>query len=162
MKKYVIAALLAVSAGAWAQSTVKVEEGWVRGTVAQQKSTGAFMRLTAQKDARLVSVNSPVAGVAEVHEMAMDKDVMRMRPVPFLALSAGKTVELKPGGYHVMLMDLKGPVKTGDTVPLTLVFEDAQAKRETVELQLPVRALAAQPMQAAPAGGMQHQHGNMQ
>lgn len=157
MKKLIAAAMLAVTASAWAQSTVKVEDAWVRGTVAQQKSTGAFMRLTAQKDVRLVSASSPVAGVTEVHEMAMDKDVMRMRAVPALPLPAGKTVELKPGGYHVMLLDLKGAVKAGDSVPLTLVFEDAQAKRETLELQLPVRALGAAAM---PAEGMQHQHGH--
>ncbi|GAB3192752.1 copper chaperone PCu(A)C [Hydrogenophaga aquatica] len=158
MKKLIAAAMLAVTASAWAQSNVKVEDAWVRGTVAQQKSTGAFMRLTAQKDARLVSASSPVAGVTEVHEMAMDKDVMRMRAVEALPLPAGKTVELKPGGYHVMLLDLKGPVKAGETVPLTLVFEDAQAKRETLELQLPVRALGA--AAATPAEGMQHQHGH--
>lgn len=157
MKKLIAAAMLAVTASAWAQSNVKVEDAWVRGTVAQQKSTGAFMRLTAQKDVRLVSVSSPVAGVTEVHEMAMDKDVMRMRAVPALPLPAGKAVELKPGGYHVMLLDLKGAVKAGDTVPLTLVFEDAQAKRETLELQLPVRTLGATAM---PAEGMQHQHGH--
>lgn len=158
MKKLIAAAMLAVTASAWAQSNVKVEDAWVRGTVAQQKSTGAFMRLTAQKDARLVSASSPVAGVTEVHEMAMDKDVMRMRAVEALPLPAGKTVELKPGGFHVMLLDLKGPVKAGETVPLTLVFEDAQAKRETLELQLPVRALGA--AAATPAEGMQHQHGH--
>ena len=157
MKKLIAAAMLAVTASAWAQSNVNVEDAWVRGTVAQQKSTGAFMRLTAQKDVRLVSVSSPVAGVTEVHEMAMDKDVMRMRAVPALPLPAGKTVELKPGGYHVMLLDLKGAVKAGDNVPLTLVFEDAQAKRETLELQLPVRALGAAAM---PTEGMQHQHGH--
>jgi hypothetical protein len=157
MKKLIAAALLAVTASVWAQSNVKVEDAWVRGTVAQQKSTGAFMRLTAQKDTRLVLASSPVAGVTEVHEMAMDKDVMRMRAVPVLPLPAGKAVELKPGGYHMMLLDLKGPVKAGGTVPLTLVFEDAQAKRETLELQLPVRALGSAAM---PAEGMQHQHGH--
>jgi len=143
MKKIIATALLALTAGAWAQTAVKVEEAWVRGTVAQQKATGAFMRLTAPQDARLVAASSPVAGVTEVHEMAMENDVMRMRAVPFLALPAGKTVELKPGGFHVMLMDLKGQVKAGDTVPLTLVFEDAQARRSSLELQVPVRALGA-------------------
>jgi acyl-CoA synthetase (AMP-forming)/AMP-acid ligase II len=79
------------------------------------------MQLQSAQDAKLLSAQSPVAGVVEVHEMAMDGGVMKMRAVPSLALPAGKAVELKPGGYHVMLMDLKGQVKDGDTVPVTLV-----------------------------------------
>ncbi len=137
--------VLASSVFAQAPS-VKVDDAWVRATVAQQKSTGAFMRLTAEKEAQLVAVSSPLAGVAEIHEMAMDKDVMKMRAVGRLALVAGKATEFKPGGYHVMLMDLKQAMKAGDTVPLTLVFEDAAQKRTTLELKLPVRAL----------GDMQH------
>ena len=85
---------------------------------------------------------SPLAGVVEIHEMAMDGNVMKMRAVAVLELPAGKTVELKPGGYHVMLMDLKQPLKAGETVPLTLVVEGAGGKRETVEISAPVKALA--------------------
>ncbi len=152
------AAVLALSATAvWAQTAVKVEDAWVRGTVAQQKATGAFMRLTANKDARLVSASSPVAGVVEIHEMAMDKDVMKMRQVPGLDLAAGRALELKPGGYHVMLMDLKQQVKGGDTVPLTLVFEDAAKKRFTQEVSAPVTALGAgNAAMKGMAPGMQH------
>ncbi|TSE21388.1 Copper chaperone PCu(A)C [Tepidimonas alkaliphilus] len=140
-------ALLALTAAAWAQ-TVKVEDPWVRGTVAQQKATGAFMRLTAPENMRLVAGESPVAGVVEIHEMAMDGDVMRMRAIPGLALPAGRPVELKPGGYHVMLMDLKRPLAGGETVPLTLVFENAAGQRVRQEVQAKVMALGA------PAGGM--------
>jgi hypothetical protein len=163
MKKLLIASLLTITASAWAQqTTVKVEDAWVRGTVAQQKATGAFMRLTADKDARLVSVSSSVAGVVEIHEMAMENDVMKMRQVPGLDLAAGRALELKPGGYHVMLMDLKQPVKSGDTVPLTLVFEDAAKKRFTQEVSAPVTALGAGNgamkgmAPAMPHGGMKH------
>ncbi len=142
MKKLIIASLIGLSATAWAQSTtVKVEDAWVRGTVATQKSTGAFMRLTPSANARLVSASSPVAGLVEIHEMAMDKDVMKMRQVPGLDLAAGRTLELKPGGYHVMLMDLKQPIKGGESVPITLVFEDAAKVRFTQEIQAPVTAL---------------------
>jgi len=155
MKKLVITALLTLTASAWAQTTVKVEDAWVRGTVAQQKATGAFMRLTAQNAARLVSASSPVAGVVEIHEMAMDKDVMKMRQIPGLDLPAGRTTELKPGGYHVMLMDLKQPMKAGDVVPMTLVFEDAAKQRFTQDIQAPVRALGAAQMQHG-HGGMKH------
>lgn len=143
MKKLIITALLAVSAGAWAQTTVKIDDAWVRGTVAAQKATGAFMRITTDKNARLVGVSSPVAGVAEIHEMSMQGDVMKMRQVEGIDLTAGKATELKPGGFHVMLMDLKGPVKAGDMVPLTLEFEGAGKLRFTQEVQVKVRALGA-------------------
>jgi len=141
MKKLIITGLLAMTTAAWAQTTVKVEDAWVRGTVSTQKATGAFMRLTPSANARLVEAQSPVAGVVEIHEMAMEKDVMKMRQIPGLDLAAGRTMELKPGGYHVMLMDLKQQLKGGDTVPLTLVFEDDAKKRFTQELKVPVTAL---------------------
>lgn len=141
MKNLIIASLFTLTASAWAQTTVKVEDAWVRGTVATQKATGAFMRLTPSANARLVAAQSPVAGVVEIHEMAMEKDIMKMRQIPGLDLAAGRTVELKPGGYHVMLMDLKQALKGGDSVPLTLVFEDDAKKRFTQEIKAPVTAL---------------------
>lgn len=159
MKKLLLVSLVALSVTAWAQSTtVKVEDAWVRGTVATQKATGAFMRITPSADARLVSVSSPAAGVVEIHEMAMEKDVMRMRQVPGLDLAAGRTVELKPGGYHVMLMDLKQPLKGGDSVPMTLVFEDAAKARFTQEIQAPVTALGGGNGPAAMPGMKPSEH----
>lgn len=140
-----LAAMAFVSVAASAQTTVK--DAWVRGTVAPQKATGAFMQITSAQGGKLVSAQSPVAGVTEVHEMAMDGNVMKMRAVPALELPAGKAVELKPGGYHVMLMDLKQPLQDGESVPLTLVVEGKDGKRETLELKVPVKALsAAKPM----------------
>ena len=133
------AALLAIAASAHAQTTVK--DAWVRGTVAQQKASGAFMHITSAQGGKLLSVSSPVAGVAEIHEMAMQGDTMRMRAVPALELPAGKAVELKPGGYHLMLMDLKNQLKAGETVPLTLVVEGKDGKRETVAVQAVVKPL---------------------
>lgn len=143
-------ALLA-SAGAFAQTSVK--DAWVRGTVEPQKATGAFMQITSTQGGRLVGVQSPLAGVAEVHEMAMEGNVMKMRAVPGLELPAGKAVELKPGGYHVMLMDLKQPLKVGETVPLTLTVEGKDGKREALELKVPVKAAGA-----APAAQHEHKH----
>lgn len=137
----VAAALIGATPLVTAQTTVK--EPWVRGTVAQQKATGMFAQITSASGGRLVSAASPVAGVVEIHEMAMDGDVMRMRAVPGLDLPAGKMVELKPGGYHVMLLDLKQPLKAGDSVPVTLVVEGKDGKRETLELKAPVKALGA-------------------
>ena len=131
-----------VCTSAYAQS-VDVKGAWARTAVPGQKATGAFMTLTAKDGARLVSASSPVAGVTEVHEMKMDGDVMKMRAVPGgLDLPAGKTVELKPGGYHVMLMDLKAALPKDTTVPLTLVFKDAKGVESKMELTLPVAAMA--------------------
>ena len=135
-----------LSTAALAQ-TVEVKGAWARATVQGQKATGAFMKLTAKDKAQLVSVSSPVAGVAEVHEMKMDGDVMQMRAVQGgLELPAGKAVELKPGGFHVMLMDLKTPLLKDTTVPLTLVFKDSKGVEFKTELKVPVSL-------AAPAGG---------
>jgi copper(I)-binding protein len=126
-----------------AHAQVSVSDAWVRATVAQQKGTGAFMRIVSAKDAKLVEVKSPVAKVAEVHEMSMVDNVMRMRPVAALALPAGKVVELKPNGYHVMLMELTEQIKVGDLIPITLTIEDKDSKREVVEIKAPARPLNA-------------------
>ena len=134
-----------LSTAALAQ-TVEVKGAWARATVQGQKASGAFMQITAKDKAQLVSVSSPVAGVAEVHEMKMDGDVMKMRAVQGgLDLPAGKAVDLKPGGFHVMLMDLKTPLIKGTTLPLTLVFKDSKGAQFKTELKVPVSL-------AAPAG----------
>ena len=140
MKSVIAALALMVAAGVQAQTTVK--EPWVRGTVAGQKATGMFGQITSTAGGQLVSASSPVAGVVEVHEMVMDGNVMKMRAITGLELPAGKAVELKPGGYHVMLMDLKQELKSGESVPVTLVIEGAGGKRESVEVKAPVKALA--------------------
>lgn len=128
-----------ISLPAWAQTdAVKVEGAWARASVQGQKATGAFMRLTAKDGARLVRAESPAAGLAEVHEMKMEGDIMKMRAVPTLDLPAGKTVELKPGGYHVMLLDLKAPLAKDSSVPLTLVFQDAKGVESKLNLTVPV------------------------
>ena len=120
-----------------------VQGAWARATVPGQKATGAFMKLTAKDGTKLVSFSSPVAGVSEVHEMKMDGDVMKMRAVQGgLDLPAGNAVELKPGGYHVMLMDLKAPLAKDSTVALTLMFKDAKGVESKQEVTLPVSAVA--------------------
>jgi copper(I)-binding protein len=140
-RSIVLGAVALAAQIAAAQTTVK--DPWVRGTVAQQQATGAFMQLTSAQGGKLVSVQSPAAGVVEIHEMAIEGNVMKMRAVAGLDLPAGKAVDLKPGGYHVMLMDLKKPLKEGETVPLTLVVEGKDGKRQTIEVNAPVKALAA-------------------
>lgn len=137
---WISAMLLAAATAAGAQTTVK--DAWIRGTVPQQRATGLFAQITSAQGGRLVSITSPAAGVAELHEMALDGNVMKMRALPGgLELPPGKLVELKPGGYHVMLLELKQPLNAGDQVPVTLVFEGADRQRETVELKVPVKPL---------------------
>lgn len=133
-------AFLALSA-APAFAATSVADAWARGTVAGQSSSGVFMRITSPEGGRLVGVASPWAGMAEVHEMKMDGDMMKMNAVPFVELPAGKAVELKPGGHHVMLMGLKQQLKGGDQLPLTLTIEGAGGKKETLELKVPIKAL---------------------
>ena len=135
------AAALAAALALPAAAQIAVADAWVRGTVAGQKATGAFMHLTSLADMTLVAAASPMAKVVEIHEMKQEGGVMKMNAVDRVALPAGKTVELKPGGFHVMLMDLAQPLKEGETVPLTLTFEDKAGKRQTVAVQAPVRAL---------------------
>lgn len=151
----VAAALVALACGAALAQAVDVKNAWVRTAVPGQKATGSFMQLTAREPLMLVAVRTPVAGLAEVHEMKMDGEVMRMRALPGgLALPAGKAVDLKPGGYHVMLLDLKQPLPAGSTVPLTLVLHNARGAESLVELKLPVAVVA--PGAAAPADGHKH------
>lgn len=130
---------------------VDVKNAWVRATVPGQRGTGAFMTLQAPAGARLVGVATPAAGVAEIHEMKMDGNTMRMRPVAALELPARQGVVLAPGGYHIMLMDLKEPLAAGRSIPLTLRFEDASGTRMQRELQVEV-------LQAPPGGAQPGMH----
>jgi periplasmic copper chaperone A len=143
LKTLALSALLALACTVQAQTpAVKVEAAWARTTVPGQLGTGAFMTLTANQPLRLVGASSPAAGVTEVHEMKMEGDVMRMRAISGLDLPVGTAVQLKPGGYHVMLMDLKAALAVGTRVPLTLLLEDAKGQRSSQLVQLPVSARA--------------------
>jgi copper(I)-binding protein len=124
-----------------ASAAVTATDAWVRGTVPAQKITGAFLTLESSEDAKVVGVSSPAAKTAEIHESGMDHGTMRMKAVDSVALPAGKRIELKPGGYHVMLVDLTRPLAAGDMVPLTFTVEDSRGKRSTFEVKAEVRAL---------------------
>ena len=140
--------------GAATAQTVTVADAWVRATVAAQRATGAFLKLTVQgADATLIAASSPVAGVTQIHEMAMSEGVMRMREVTGgVPLKAGQIFELKPGGYHIMMMDLKQPVKAGDRVLLSLTFKQANGQQTTTQVDAEVRGLNGQA--AMPHGEM--------
>ncbi|WP_426144637.1 copper chaperone PCu(A)C [Polaromonas sp. DSR2-3-2] len=158
MKLKVLTATMLLACSALHAQTVEVSDAWVRATVQGQKGTGAFMSITAKDGAKLVGVSSPVAGVAEVHEMKMEGDIMKMRALPALDLPAGQVVQLKPGGYHLMLMDLKQPLPKGSTVPLTLRLQDAQGVESRLEVSVPVSmaAPAAMAGNAADHGARKH------
>ncbi|CDG82054.1 copper chaperone PCu(A)C [Janthinobacterium agaricidamnosum] len=150
MKKQILAFLGGMALATCALAQVTVTAPWIRATVPQAKSTGAFMQLVARQDARLVEVHAEVAGSAEIHQMEMNGTVMKMHAVPGLDLPAGKTVNLASGAYHIMLLNLKRQLKEGDNVPLTLVVEDQNKKRASIALSVPVKALTYFP----PAGAV--------
>ena len=138
-KFLVLAAASLFTSAVFAQ--VAVTDPWIRATVPAQKTAGAFMQLRSPKATRLVDVQSPVAGRAEIHQMDMQGQTMRMQKVDGIDLQAGQPVNLSAGGYHVMLFDLKQQLKEGEQVPLTLVFLGADKKRENVTVQVPVKPL---------------------
>jgi copper(I)-binding protein len=140
----------ALLAGA-ASAQVEVKDAWARPAVPGQSGTGAFMTITAPQGAKLVGASSAVAGVTEIHEMAMEGNVMKMRAIAALDLPAGRSVELKPGGYHVMLMDLKQPLKAGEKVKIELRLEMTDGKRVTQPIDVEV-------LTRAPARGRQAEH----
>jgi periplasmic copper chaperone A len=138
---------------------VTVKDAWVRTTVPGQKGTGAFMSITAKSDLRLVGASSAAAGVTEVHEMKMNGDIMQMRAVSGVDLPAGKVVALQPGGFHVMLLDLKTALPKNATVPLTLMFKDAKGVQSKVELMVPVATTAPNAVSGGAVTTMnQHKH----
>jgi len=152
----VSACLLAASASA---QQVDVAGAWARATVTGQSASAAYMDLTANENATLLGVSSPLATVVEVHEMIMDNGVMKMRARPRLDLPAGKTVVLKPGSYHIMLMELKQPLRKGDLVPLTLKIEGNDKKLNTLEVKVnaEVRELG-DPNVPVASPSMEHMH----
>jgi len=136
-----------------AHNGAHVRDAWVRATVPQQQATGAFMTLEATLDSKLIRATSTVSDHVEIHEMVMEDDVMKMRQVPSITLPAGQVVELKPGGYHIMLLNLKQQIRAGDHVPLTLVFEHNDGRQERIDVQAPAR-----PLSGKPTGQHRHDH----
>jgi copper(I)-binding protein len=143
MKKIAISVLAALllAGAAQAQAQVTVTAPWIRATVPQAGAAGVFMQLQSAQDTRLIEVRSSVAGVAEIHQMAMTGQTMTMRAVDGVDLPAGKPVDLASGGLHIMLMDLKRQMKAGDVVPVTLVVQAKGKKPQTISLNVPVKPL---------------------
>ena len=132
-----------LAAAAAAQAQVEARAAWVRATVQGQTTAGAYMQLTSRERASLVGVETPAAGSVEIHEMRMEGKVMRMRALSRLELPPGKTVELKPGSHHIMLLSLPRPLKKGEAVPIRLKIEMADKSVRTLEVRAEVRESAA-------------------
>lgn len=138
-RSLVLAALAAAVFAARAEPAVTVSDPWVRATIAEQTTTAAYLNITARQDSTLVGVSTPVSASAQVHEMKMEGDVMRMRAVDAVPLPAGRAVAFKPGAYHLMLTGLRHALKAGDVVPLTLTVQSAGGQREDVQVRAAVR-----------------------
>lgn len=153
--RFLVSALACVALGAIAQTQpLQVSSAWARATVPGQGGSAAFMTLEAAQDGlSLVGASSPVAGVAQVHEMKLIDGTMRMRHLPALALPAHQAVALTPGGNHIMLMDLKQQLAAGSQIQITLEFKDQAGKTSTQTVDLPVRQNAPDGTAPAPAHG---------
>jgi copper(I)-binding protein len=117
---------------------IKIENAYTRATVPGQQVAGGFMKIENKGATdQLLSASSPVAGEVQLHEMAMDGNIMKMRQVKDIAVPAGGAVELKPGGLHLMFMNIKAPLAAGESVPVKLKF----AKAGEVEVKMPVNAM---------------------
>ena len=134
--------MLFCAAQAWAENVV-VSDASARATAPGQESAAIRFSITSKKEARLVAIVSPVAGAVEIHSMTHDNGVMKMRAIEFLPLPAGKMVKLGASGNHVMLLNLKNPLKAGESVPLTITVEFADKRKEKVNVSAEVKPLAA-------------------
>ncbi len=127
---------------AWAENVV-VSDASARATAPGQESAAIRFSITSKKEARLMAIVSPVAGAVEIHSMTHDNGVMKMRAIEFLPLPAGKMVKLGVSGNHVMLLNLKNPLKAGDSVPLTITVEFADKHKEKINVNAEVKPLTA-------------------
>jgi len=120
-----------------AQSSIKVEGAWARSTPPGAKTAAAYLTVVnaGKENDTLMSASTPVAGTADVHRSFMDNGVMKMRPAGPLDLKPGASLKLAPGGYHIMMMDLKQPLAAGQTFPVTLVFKKAGNVTAVVKVQ---------------------------
>lgn len=136
--------MILVGTAAAQEADIAVQDAWVRATVASQQASAVFMKLRSQGGAVLIGASTPAAGQAGIHEMRRVGDLMKMRPVPGgVVLPAGKTVEFKSSGYHLMLQDLKQALPEGSTVALTLVFKDRRGQTQTHVVLVPVHRTQA-------------------
>jgi periplasmic copper chaperone A len=162
MRKILVVTIVfaALDFGAEAQTTpsISVENAWARATTTSAQAAAIYLTLTDHGTPdRLVAASTPVAGKAELHETTREGNVMKMRPVAGLAISQSAPIFLAPGGYHIMLTQLKQPLASGQSFPLSLRFEKAGTVETTVAVKAPGAGAATD------MGGAGHdmQHMNM-
>jgi periplasmic copper chaperone A len=131
-------ALLLMSLGAHA--AIEITDARARATAPGQEVGAAYLSLKSDIPAKLLKVESPAADSVEIHEMSMNNGVMKMRMLDTLDLPAGKLVKLEPGGFHLMLIDLKKPLKAGEVIEISLTLKDRRGKTTTQKVRLPVKA----------------------
>lgn len=120
-------------------NSVKIQDNWVRATAPGQEVGAAYLTLTSAIDTTLTSVESPAADTVEIHSMTMDNGVMKMRSLKELKLEANKPAKLEPGSFHLMLFDLKKPLKAGEKVQFKLHFRDGSGKSSILEITSPIK-----------------------
>ena len=123
-----------------AETDVKITDSWVRESAPGQSVGAAYMTLNSPQDSTLVYVETPAAGSVEIHSMSMDDGVMKMRMLKELPLKAGKPEKLAPGGFHLMLFDLKTPLKAGENAVFKLSFKDNAGNITQQNVTLPIKA----------------------
>ena len=143
---FLLSALL--SHGVLADTTITVQDPYIRLVPPDIKTTGGFMiiRNASNTDRLLVKAESPAANIVELHTHINENGVMKMREVASIAVKANGQTELKPGSYHVMLIDLRQPINEGDSVPITLKFDDGSSYPLTAPVRKPQPAQPAMPM----------------
>lgn len=122
------------------KASVILTDGWLRATAEGQEVGAAYISLTSRKSSTLVTVKTDVADRVEMHSMSMDNGVMKMRHIEMLDLPENKTVRLAPGGFHLMLFDLKKPLKAGDHATFKLIFKAQNGRKFTQTLIMPILA----------------------
>ncbi len=123
-----------------ADNDVVISNAWVRATAPGQEVGAAYMTLKSAQDTTMIKAETTAAGTVEIHSMTMNDGVMQMRKMDTLLLSAGKPAKLEPGGFHLMLFDLKKPLKAGEQVEFTLHFKDSAGKASEMKLSVPIKA----------------------
>ena len=145
-----IAILLLAGAASAQTGSLALKNAWARATPGRAETGAAYLTIEAAGPDRLTGVSTPVAGKAELHEMSMQGDIMKMRSLAAIDLPAGRTVVLKPGATHIMLMGLRRPLRVGESFPLTLEFEKAGQREVNVVVE------KAGAMGPGPSGWQRH------
>ena len=124
------------------QDSIEIKNQWVRASNDGQDVSAAYMTIVSNEDTSLITIDSDVADVIEIHSMSMENGVMKMRMLDTLDLIAGKPTELSPGGFHLMLFDLKKPLTAGKEAHFTLHFKNKAGQEKTISVTSPIKAEA--------------------